>query len=204
MTHRWLVVSFLILLAACAPEDLDVTPSPTPTQEPTARPTLEPGVEETEAPGANAASQTQLDDILASMPQTITTTNANWRSDGAAPFYLEVEGGAAGRVGYIDASGNVAEITFGVFDTPEAAQDFYDVVAGRTLTLAQAETRDNYPQPNLFGGSAYGSDAIFVQGSLYIRVNVPSFATNTQGDPLGPLSRQLFSLLESTGALPAS
>lgn len=202
MTRRWLIVVFLVFLAACAPENLDVTPSPTPTLEPTARPTPEPGA--TEAPGANAANQAQLDTILANMPQNITTTNANWRSDGTAPFYLEVDRGAAGRVGYIDASGNVAEITFGIFDTPEAAQEFFDVVAGRTLTLARAETRDSYPQPNLFGGSAYGSDAIFVQGTLYIRVNVPSFATNTQGDPLGPLSRQIFRVLESIGVYPLS
>lgn len=204
MTCRWLTIFLLVLLAACAPDDLDITPSPTLTPEPTVTPTPEPGVEATEVADANAANQAQLDDILANMPQTITTTNATWRSDAAAPFYLEVDSGAAGRVGYIDATGNVAEITFGIFDTPEAAQDFYDVVAGRTLTLERAEPRENFPLPNLFGGSAYGSDAIFVQGNLYIRVNIPSFATNTQGDPLGPLSRQVFGLLESTGVLPLS
>ena len=90
--------------------------------------------------------------------------------------------------------GSEAELTFGVFETPEAAQAFYDEVLGRVRSLENAETRDIFPTPNAFGGGTYGSDAIFVQNNLYVRISIPQFSS-TAGEPLSPLARSVFTIV---------
>ena len=71
----------------------------------------------------------------------------------------------------------------------------------RTRTLENAEERENRPKPNWFGSGTYGSDAIFLQQDIYIRISVPQFSS-TLGEPLAPYSRALLELLKD--ALPAS
>ena len=72
--------------------------------------------------------------------------------------------------------------------------------SGRLRTLENAQTRDNFPQPNAFGGGTYGSDAVFAQDNLFIRISVPRFSS-TAGDPLVPFSRTVFEIVnEVTGA----
>jgi hypothetical protein len=199
-----LTVLAAIVLAACAPDDLDITPSPTVAPTATPAPTREAGAPEpTAAPEVAAeadANRAILDTIIAGIPDSISAGNTTWRkSDDETTseeiVYQDQEGGILAKVFYSESGGGFSEITVGVFDTPEAAQTFFDLVRGRTRTLENAETRDTFPSPNFFGGGTYGSDAIFAQGRIYIRISVPRFSS-TMGEPLSPYARALFRVLD--------
>lgn len=197
-----MVAVLALLLVACAPDDLDITPSPTPeptpTQTNTPAPTSTPDPNAEAQAGADESEEAEsgdlLDQIVSVIPGEIPAGPVNWMPDGD-PEFEEVDGGRTVHLPYRERGGSLAELTFGVFESPDAAQTFYDAVAGRTRTLENAETRDNLPTPNLFGSGTYGSDAIFLQDNLYVRVSVPQFSS-TLGEPLGPLSRQVFGFLE--------
>lgn len=257
MARRSLItIIALILLAACAPENLDITP----TAEPTAVPTITvyvtgavtnagttvdlpqgsrageaieaaggatenadlqrvnlaeilrdgdqvnvPAIGEAEAtaeaeatPEAEAVStgRALLDHILASVPGTINAGVISWRRDLAVDTqYVERPGGETARISFNEAGGGLMEITMGVFDTPESATAYWTEVRGNLRTLERAEERENFPLPNAFGGGTYGSDAIFVRDNIFIRVSIPRFSS-TAGDPLGPMGRQIFTILD--------
>ncbi len=199
----WLLV---LLLAACAPENLDITPSPTPTLTPEPTNTRLPqdtsaAAAPTDAPAEASGNRVTLDAFVASIPASINAGQTTWNKTkdevtSEETVYQDQEGGLTAKLFYDERGGGYSELTFGLFDTPEAALAFYEVVAERTRTLENAETRDQFATPNLFGGGTYGSDAIFVQGSLYIRISVPRFSS-TLGDPLSPYARALFRLFET-------
>jgi hypothetical protein len=200
----WLLV---LLLAACAPENLDITPSPTPTLTPEPTNTPMPtdanaaAVVPTEVAVETNSIRGTLDAFIATIPAAINAGQTTWNKTedevtSEEITYQDQEGGITAKVYYDERGGGYSELTFGLFDTPEAALAFYEVVAERTRTLENAETRDQFVTPNLFGGGTYGSDAIFVQGSLYIRISVPRFSS-TLGDPLNPYARTLFRLFET-------
>jgi hypothetical protein len=199
-----------LMLAACAPDDLDITPSPTATQtpeptatplpSPTPNPDADPAEAEAAAAAAAAADVSLLDTILAAIPAQVPAGQVVWRKTSDEYDIREEEGGMIGIVDFNEAGGGAAEVTFGVFDTPESAQAFYDAVAERTRTLEQAESRANFPEPNLFGGGTYGSDAIFRIENYYVRVSVPRFSS-TLGDPLNPFGRAALSILSEAAGI---
>ena len=253
------VFCFLFLLAACAPEDLDITPTAVPTEIPTievyvtgavAQPesmltlnlgsrvtdaieaaggavedadlarinlaqTLRDGdqihvplqgetlAEATAEPENSADTETAasgnratLDQIISSLPGTINAGVINWRRDLAADVqYLERDNGVTGRVTYNEAGGGLMELTYGVFDTPETALEYFETMRNQLATLDRAQERDQFPTPNAFGGGTYGSDAIFVRDNVFIRVSVPRFSS-TAGDPLNPMARPAFNILD--------
>lgn len=204
---RWWGLWWLVLLlAACAPENLDITPSPTPTLTP--EPTNTPlptdaaaAAAPTEAPAEADGLRGTLDAFVASIPTSINAGQTTWNKTkdeitGEDITYQDQEGGITAKVYYSERGGGYSELTFGLFETPEAALAFYEVVAERTRTLENAETRDQFVTPNAFGGGTYGSDAIFVLGSLYVRISVPRFSS-TLGDPLNPYARALFRVFET-------
>lgn len=210
----------LLLLAACAPENLDITPTPTPTNTPqptntplptrTPAPTPEGGTEAgTEATneasaagdGSDAGAIT-TESMTALLPQSIPAGAFTWRRAQGDPQAIpNVAGGSALRVNYSEAGGSQAEITFGVFESAEAAQAYYEAVIGRVRTLEGAETRDDLPRPNAFGSGTYGSDAVILRENVYIRVSIPQFSS-TAGNPLLPLARAVNEIAD--GALGAS
>ena len=207
LKHSLLIV-LLVAAAACAPENLDITPSPTATNTPeptsTPRPTNTPdpaaqGVEATEEVIVSE-SQALLDQLVAAVPARISGGALLWARTRDEVVYSEVDGGITATISMSEPGGSEADLTFGVFETPEAAQAFYDEVLGRVRSLENAETRDIFPTPNAFGGGTYGSDAIFVQGNLYIRISIPQFSS-TAGEPLSPLARSVFQIVNGvTGA----
>lgn len=211
-----------LCLSACAPEDLDITPTltatatreptntplPTRTPSPTEPPTATPEGGASAATEAVAASATEAvvevvqptgpittESMIALLPAQITAGAYRWQR-GAAQDVPNVSDGSAQRVPYSEAGGAQSEITFGVFDTPEAARAYYDAVLGRVRTLQDAETREDLPQPNAFGGGTYGADAILVRDVLYIRVSVPQFSS-TAGNPLVPLTRAVNAIADT-------
>lgn len=188
----------LLTLAACAPEDLDITPSATPSPEPTAAPTSEPGSTPTEEVTAEAVISQErvlLDQIVSIVPGSINAAPIVWQRTNDPITYRDEEGGVTARIPFSERGGGASELTFGVFDTPEAALAFYEAVRGRLRTLERSEQRDNFPQPNAFGGGTYGSDAIWVRDNIFVRVSVPRFSS-TAGDPLVPFGRQVIGILE--------
>jgi hypothetical protein len=206
-----LMVLVLLALTACAPDDLDITPTatstPTLTPAPTTtpRPTLAAG--ETEEPEAVAdasaaeeapvgGNRQALDAILASIPDTITAGPLTWRKTNAEVDYQEPDGGVTGRVAFTANMGGNAELTYGVFDTPEAATANFERLRDTLRVYEAAESRENFPQPNAFGKVYSSWDAMFVQENIFIRVAVPQ-AAGSAGDPIIPLSRQAITILET-------
>lgn len=188
----------LVTLAACAPEDLDITPSATPSPVPTATLTPEPGNTATAEATAEAAvseNRTVLDQVVSGLPGTINAGVITWQRTSDPVTYRDEEGGVTARISFSERGGGAAELTFGVFDTSEAALAYYEAIRGRLRTLERSEQRENFPQPNAFGGGTYGSDAIWVQDNIFVRVSVPRFSS-TAGDPLVPFSRQVINILE--------
>ncbi|MFO7322310.1 MAG: hypothetical protein DIU68_011300 [Chloroflexota bacterium] len=202
----WLIV-LLLALAACAPDDLDITPSPTPTNTPeptpthTPTPTPDPEAEaESAAEDDEAVDVSLLDQVLAAFPAQLNA-GGEWRrttneTTGEEVTRRDEENGKTFKVYYIQAGGSFAEITVGLFETPEAAQAYYDMVASRTRTLEHAQTREDLPQPNLFGGGLYGQDALLLRDNAVVRVSVPRFNSGA-GSPLAPLMRATLNLIDS-------
>lgn len=156
--------------------------------------------EATAAPEAASQERTYLEHIINSLPGSINAGTINWRRDNnVAVNYVDREGGVTGRVTYTAAGGGLMELTFGVFGTAEQATAYYENVRGTLRTLERSEQRDQFPTPNAFGGGTYGSDAIFVRDTVFIRVSVPQFSS-TAGDPLNPMARQVFPLLDAAQA----
>ncbi len=190
---RLLKIALLItvfVLAACAPEDLDITPSATPTEVPTATPTLEPGATTEDEPIQE--NLLLLDHLLDSFPDTIPA-DLQWHPTADEVVYRDREGGVTGTKVFDEGGGGLAEITIGVFDSPEAALAHWE---WRTelRTLEHSEGREEFPLPNAFGSGAYGSDAIWIQDNIFVRLSVPRFPSNS--DPLGPLGNEILEILE--------
>jgi hypothetical protein len=198
-----LIVSFL---AACAPYDLDITPSATPTPPPTATPTpeatatLDAASEPADALGAIADDdqlQLLLDAVVAAVPATLPAGAVQWRVDAFRdPENLtNISQGVAKRVFFTEQQGGQANLTFGVFETPEDAHSHYEFIRGIRSSLERGTTDENFPQPNLFGSGLYGSNAIFQQDNIFVEVSVELFSS-TAGNPLPGLSRQALSIVE--------
>jgi hypothetical protein len=190
----------LILSACLAPEDLDYTPTAPATEiAPTSAPNAgaNGGGGEATHP-AVSETRTQLEAILASLPGTINAGPVQWRRTADAPLFVDRTGGVTGRIAFSEGGGGASELTFGVFESVDAARDYYDEVRDQLRTLENAQERDNFPLPNAFGGGTYGSDAIFVVDTIFLRVSVPRFS-GTMGDPLVPYARTLFTLLTEGG-----
>ena len=217
------LLTVLLVLASCAPEDLDITPTVTPTSTPpptsTPRPTAtaDPNAaasddgeatEEAEAQTVDSGEEAGgglLEQLIAAVPDRVNAGAIQWgrtadEVSGERIVYQEVDGGQTARLYFAERGGGASELTLGVFESPEAAQAYYDEIHDRLRTLENAQTRDNFPQPNAFGGGTYGSDAIFVRDNLFIRISVPRFSS-TAGDPLVPYARAVFQIVDGvTGA----
>jgi hypothetical protein len=194
-------VFVLLLLAACAPDNLDITPTPIPTEVPVAGATAAgPTAAEVADAAASDANRVKLDSLIALIPDEISAGQVTWQktkdeSSGEEIIHKDEAGGVTAKVFYREGGGSKSELTIGVFNTAELAKVFFDAVKERTRTLENAEERDNRPKPNWFGSGTYGSDAIFLQQDIYIRVSVPQFSS-TLGEPLGPYSRAVLELLK--------
>jgi hypothetical protein len=161
--------------------------------------TAAPQVETTPEAVAEAgvsAERALLDHILDAVPGTINAGTISWRLDQAvARQYVDREGGVTGRISFNEAGGGLMELTYGVFPTPDEAMAYYESVRTSLRTLERSEQRDQFNTPNAFGGGTYGSDAIFVRDTVFIRVSVPRFSS-TAGDPLNPMARPVFTILD--------
>lgn len=199
MTHkRYVKFSILItvlLLAACAPADLDITPTLTPTPAPTPTATPDPSeIQEAEAVNLNAA----LADVIAeTTPGTIPAGAVQWRRDASREVEAlgNVTNGESRRVFITEQGGGQANLTFGVFDTPEDAQAHYEFITDLRASLETGDPDDSFPEPNLFGSGLYGSNAVIRMDNIFIEVSVEAFSS-TAGNPLPSLARAAVGIVE--------
>ncbi len=194
------VLLLIALLVACAPEDIDITPTATPTPVPTITPTPQTTPTATPVPAPTEVPETLLVDVLIdSVPDIVTAGSVQWRVDSerGASNVRNVQNGIARRIYLTERQGGKASFTFGVFDTEADALVYYDFVRELRTVLENGESSDEFPLPNLFGSGLYGSNAIFSQESYFIEVGIEQFS-GTAGNPLPSLSRQAFRIVEET------
>jgi len=189
----------LLLLAACRPDDtLDITPTPTPTPLPTPIPSPTPPPAGFIDPGA--ANERALEALLERLPGSIAAGEEEWKRDlmrgeGGMEEILGLRGTAAGKqVYYRTQEGGQMSFYFVIFDTAEEAAANYDRILGIRSVLETGSSKDNFPQPNIFGAGLYGSVSIFQIDSYFIEVNIELF---TRGSPLEPLSRGAIRFFEN-------
>ena len=195
-----LLALLALLLAACAPEDLDVTPTATPTPVPTVTPTPEatPTTVATLVP--TEVPETPLVDVfLENVPEPVAAGGIQWRRDPerGVSKVRNVQNGIAKRLYLIERQGGKASFTFGVFESQEDALVYYDFVKDLRTVLENGKSNEEFPLPNLFGTGLYGSNAIFSIDNYFIEVGIEQFS-GTAGNPLPSLSRQAIRIVEDT------
>ena len=194
------VLLLAALLAACAPEDIDITPTATPTPVPTITPTPQTTPTATPVPAPTEVPEILLVDVLIdSVPDIVTAGSVQWRVDSerGASNVRNVQNGIARRIYLTERQGGKASFTIGVFDTEADALVYYDFVRELRTVLENGESSDEFPLPNLFGSGLYGSNAIFSQENYFIEVGIEQFS-GTAGNPLPSLSRQAFRIVQDT------
>ena len=195
-----LVALLAAVLAACAPADLDVTPTATSTPVPTVTPTPESTPTQTATPAPTEVVETPLVDVfLENVPEPVAAGGIQWRRDPERDVskVRNVQNGIAKRLYLIERQGGKASFTFGVFDSQEDALVYYDFVKDLRTVLENGESNEDFPMPNLFGTGLYGSNAIFSIDSYFIEVGIEQFS-GTAGNPLPSLSRQAIRIVEQT------
>ncbi|MDE0610034.1 MAG: hypothetical protein OXH77_09025 [Anaerolineaceae bacterium] len=195
-----LVAALAVALAACAPADLDVTPTATSTPVPTTTPTPESTPTQTATPAPTEVVETPLVDVfLENVPEPVAAGGIQWRRDPERDVskVRNVQNGIAKRLYLIERQGGKASFTFGVFDSQEDALVYYDFVKDLRTVLENGESNEEFPMPNLFGTGLYGSNAIFSIDSYFIEVGIEQFS-GTAGNPLPSLSRQAIRIVEET------
>lgn len=194
-THRLRLLVFalivMVVASACAPEDLDITPSPTFTPEPTATPSPTPlpeGFEE-----QVSSTEATLNALIELLPNNLPAGANEWKRDyergeDGLESLLGISNGMGTRMYYFEQTGGQMSLNFAVFDTPEDALANYERIKGIRSVLETGETNEDFPQPNIFGAGLYGSVALFQIDNYFIEVSIELFSS-TQGNPLIPLSR---------------
>jgi hypothetical protein len=201
------ILLLLMLLAGCvdgkisivAPNNLDITPSPTHTPAPTPTPSPTPLPENFVDP--NAGNADALAAIVAALPARLPAGAVEWRRDsarganGVEPV-ARAENGVGAKVYYTEQTGGQMNLTFAIFNTPEDAAAHYEFIRGIRQPLVTGRPNDTLPQPNIFGSGLYGSVAIFQLDNVFIEVNIELFSS-TQGNPLVPLARETIRFYDS-------
>lgn len=198
LQYRTIALLLIVLLAACAPDDLDITPTPTSTPEPTATPFPTPLPEGFIDP--SLANQAILDTILENVPARLPAGAVEWRRDitrGIDGFEVvpRAINGVGSKVYYTEQTGGQMNLTFAVFDTVEDAAAHYEFIRGIRQPLETGDVDDSFPEPNIFGSGLYGSIAILQIETVFIEVNIELFSS-TQGNPLVPLARTTVNFFE--------
>jgi hypothetical protein len=204
------ILLLLVFLAGCvdgkisivAPDNLDITPSPTHTPAPTPTPSPTPLPENFVDP--NAGNTDALAAIVAALPARLPAGAVEWRRDsarganGVEPV-ARAENGVGAKVYYTEQTGGQMNLTFAIFNTPEDAAAHYEFIRGIRQPLVTGRPNDTLPQPNIFGSGLYGSVAIFQLDNVFIEVNIELFSS-TQGNPLVPLARETMRFYDSMQA----
>ena len=209
-----LVLILLLLLAGCvdgefhliAPDNLDITPSRTPTPAPTATPSPTPLPADFIDP--NQANEQALATIIEAIPVRLPAGAVVWQrdytrgTDGVETIPRAINGAGA-KVYYTEQTGGQMNLTFAVFNTPEDAAAHYEFIRGIRQPLETGTQNDTFPTPNIFGSGLYGSIAIFQLDNVFIEVNIELFSS-TQTNPLVSLARETIRFFEGIQPQPGT
>lgn len=197
--YSTILLILAIILAACAPDDLDITPTATFTPEPSPTPTATPVPEGFVDPQlANEAVVTLLAD---NAPARLPAGAIEWRRDytrgeDGVEKVPKADNGFGKKVYYTEQTGGQMNLTFAHFNSAEDAAAHYEFIRGIRQPLETGDSNDTFPEPNIFGSGLYGSVAIFQIDRTFIEVNIELFSS-TQGNPLVPLARATISYYDS-------
>lgn len=195
----------IVILSACAPDDLDYTPTaPPPTITPS--PTPAPADTSDASDGDTQTTdprQAQLDAIVASIPVNMPAGAEQWQIDikrGEDGFEtpLNVQNGIGRRVFYRTQAASAMQITYAVFETPELAQAHFERLQEVRSTVLRAGTqRDDFPTPNIFGlGTTTGSVALIQNENYFVEVFIEVYSSVGQ-NPLVASARQAINVLNA-------
>lgn len=147
--------------------------------------------EATDEPEVVAADpgRATLDYLVANAPANVETSAFTWvRDTKQEPQYIERGGGELATVFYSEPGGGAMQIIFGTFPSAEVGKAYYDDLLSQSK-FEDAKPNDTFPTPNAFGQGTYGSDAVFIQDALFIRVSIPAFSSTVSGNPLIGVAR---------------
>jgi|GEM_PF-672237 len=200
--YQVVLIVLAVILAACAPDTLDITPTATFTPEPTATPSPTPVPEGFVDPGL--VNEAVVGVIIENVPARLPAGAVEWRQDftrgeEGVETIPRAENGFGQRVFYTEQTGGQMNLTFARFDSPEDAAAHYEFIRGIRQPLETGDLNDTFPQPNIFGAGLYGSVAIFQIEDTFVEVNIELFSS-TQGNPLVPLARATINYVESIEA----
>lgn len=188
-----LTLFVMLIISACAPNNLDITPSPTltPVPSPTPSPTPLPDGFQAEVDRNEAI----IDAMIELLPTNIQGGAVQWRWDASraeegVEVLLGISNGIGRRIYFSEQTGGQMSLSVAVFDTPEGALANYERIREIRSVLDTGETNADFPEPNIFGRGLYGSDSIFQIDNYFLEVSIESFSS-TQGNPLTPLSQAL-------------
>lgn len=188
----------MFIVVACAPDNLDITPSPTFTPEPSPTPSPTPEPEGFEAEVEK--NQAVLDALVELLPNTVPAGAAQWkwdfsRAEDGVEDLLNVTNGVGYKIYFNEQTGGQMSLSYAVFDTTEDALANYERIKGIRSVLETGESNADFPDPNIFGQGLYGSVALFQIDNYFIEVSIELFAS-TQGNPLVPISRAAIRFFE--------
>ncbi|MDL1899919.1 hypothetical protein FBR02_04030 [Anaerolineae bacterium CFX9] len=204
-----LIALAMLLLAACAPEDLDITPTVTPSNTPlpteTRAPTRTPAPEATPEPEEEEepAAATLLDTIVAGLPASISVGGASWQVNPASAQFRDTDGGRLVTVSVAERQGGQITLYFGEFESVEGAVAYFENTLRTVRNLENASQRPDFPEPNGFNVGLYGSESIWMRENLVVRVRVDVFNSGG-GNPLVGMSQQIQNILNGIEGVPAS
>jgi len=106
-----------------------------------------------------------------------------------------VQNGQAFRVFYADQTANAFNMTFGEFDSSEAALAHYEKIKAIREGVEEENSIEGFPQPHVLGRGLYGSVAIFAIDEFFIEVLIER-APGTSANPTEAIARKALALLE--------
>lgn len=215
-----------IPLAACAPDNLDITPSPTPTftPEPTntpaptstpaptatvdpnavVEPTTEASTEETVEAQTSVDISTPLgfvDAVIAALPSPINAGTIQWQriddpTTGAEVVYPPNIQNGTAGRVYFSERGGGAADVTIAMFDTEEAASAYYEQRSGDRRLENSDEEPNLPTPNLFGGGTYGSLGLIQDGQLVLVVSIPRFSSTVSGNPTVPMAREFLEIID--------
>jgi hypothetical protein len=188
----------MLVVVACAPDNLDITPSPTSTAVPSPTPSPTPLPEGFEAEVDQ--NEAVLGALVELLPNSIPAGAAQWkwdysRAEDGIEDLLNVTNGIGHKIYFNEQTGGQMSLSFAVFDTSEDALANYERIKDIRSVLDTGDTDADFSEPNIFGAGLYGSVAIFQIDNYFIEVSIELFSS-TGGNPLVPLSRAAIRFFE--------
>lgn len=143
------------------------------------------------------------------LPVEFTLGDVVWERDASQNYPEPLEVGNNGlsiRGIYNAEGGREATFTYAVFDNADDAAAFYSETSRQNLSASlrlnpagQGQTRDDFPQPNVFAaGVAYIAASVFQSNEVFVIVVSLETTSIPEGDPIAELAQQAAAFLQQS------